>query len=347
MKKKSLLFLLYCVGIIAFLGLCLVFSALKENVNKNENNLPLASATEKPKETLDNPPDENFNLPEIENPIVDEDTTKLEPESKEKTKFTLLSENAIYMHIGTELEILDNFFIVENGDVSKITGKILSHYNSDVSGATLINRKLTASKIDSYKLEFSLSVQDNSIIKRDVTLYVEENAKIYQKIKELTTNEEYEIPSLFIIDNNISNYNIVTNEVLNYKNGKIIPVKEGVGRVSISYVVEGIKFVYKFDFNVENKPTYSIKINNEDLNELQLDLSYEYFAISYELLNEKGEVATNQDVKVAVADENIVSVEAVYSPIISLKINGVGSTIITITNNEDQNFIKILDIIVN
>ena len=294
--------------------MCLVFSNLREKAT---------NSNKKPSQSINQTTNNN--------------------QSGDDVTFSLLSDNAIYMHIGSIMQFTDDFFILNNANLSDISAEVQSHYNSDVSKLTYNNRKVLASELDSYKLAFKLTTS-KKIISKDLTIYVVDDPKITQYKDSFKVGEEIKIEEILKFDSSITSYNIETSNNLTYIDGKIKIKSAGEGNITASYVVNGVKLIYSFKTMATEIPKYSILINSEDIDALETDLSREYFSFSYELFDLNGQPSVDQKINIKIADENIISLDTNSYPIVSLRLNEVGTTTITITVDDDLNFSKTIKI---
>lgn len=295
--------------------------------------------------------DDVFNVPKIDEP------TENNPENGAEQPPLITYASSLNINLPATINILKGATatlttgyvnVLPNDKLSELNIEIVPRYNSSPFGLEFSNSTLKANEVGSYNLVFTVPKSATSNFTETVTVYIyedETNAHVSQLEQYIIKDEVINISDILNIKEN-SNYSIQTDSKITYNNGEITANYVGKTNLNVTTIEGYIKYNYTFEFTIKDQPLYSIVLNNVTNNTIVINLGTSaVFFINYTISNrEEGDVS--QAVTCEIGNKDITNVENISAPLIKIRANEVGSTILTIKSDLDNSVYIQINIIV-
>lgn len=318
MKKKiSLLYCLYAVIIITIISLFLVFGAKKQESVIEGGNSNITQTKD-----------------EDQSKSVEQDNITY------ANLFLLNCPRTLTMSVNEKVKLDDNFISVEPSEcIKNLTIEINPKSENNEDGLTISNFILSASKVGTYNLKFSVPKSKNQNLTEYILVSVEQDFS--NRIELLTDNiEQYQAVSLTDLFDCNSAYNmkIVENNTIKVSNGELIGLEIGKATIDLELTNGYFIHVLSVEINVTKKPKYEIVIINE---QQVFYTTKKTITLQYEI---KDETEQNVNQQVIVEIEGNASC-VVTAPLIKFSFTNYGEANIKIYCKQDNSVFKTIKIV--
>ena len=279
-------------------------------------------------------------------PIIENKTNKKSNNESYANYFSLNTPSLINVYVGSKIKLKDGYISIKPTIVlTKMTVDIKTAGGDSTNGLIFKDNEIISKQTGNYIVKFKVPKSSSEYFIKTIDINVfdsKENAHIHLLRSITNVGISISLENLFSFKSN--NYLIVTDDKLTHSNGIITANKEGESNIIFVFNEGFVDYVYNFSIFIEPKATYEIILSNVENNRIETEFEDElYLKIQYEITNGVEENVV-QDVLVVSSDENIVSVEEIEEPFITLFVQSKGEVVITITHLLDPGVKKTLTI---
>jgi len=306
-KRKSILYIFYCIAIIVIIALFLIFHFKPQNVFGGADN--------------------NQN-------------------DKQYAKSLVLNcARELTMGRYCEINLKNDYLSVTPASKLKdVSYKITNKHGDIVTGLTFANNVITATKVGYYQIIFSVASSDKSILQTKLSVNVIDDAeddRLTCNNNLLMFGQTAAFTDIFSLRNENAQYDVDINDknIINYADGQFTAISSGYTDLKVYIKSKYIDYIYSYCLFVRDEPEYRIETECDD----NVITNLKRYSIYYHVLD-LNSLEVEQSVNVKISDAIIAKLISNNSPVIQIEFLVKGSVDVIITSTLDESVVKTITI---